>query len=112
MKYRVLRAMHFEIGRQSKRPMAANRGLCILMSCVAAAMCAQGGVNCGARSDPSPEPPDWFAGDAHVHRGIGCGRANERQMLTAQELLEMMKTNNLEELLRGEHLPRSEEHTS
>ena len=95
MKYRVLRAMHFEIGRQSKRPMAANRGLCILMSCVAAAMCAQGGVNCGARSDPSPEPPDWFAGDAHVHRGIGCGRANERQMLTAQELLEMMKTNNL-----------------
>ncbi|HKV38330.1 MAG TPA: CehA/McbA family metallohydrolase [Blastocatellia bacterium] len=42
-----------------------------------------------------PEPPDWFAGDAHVHRGIGCGRANEKEMLTPQQLLEMMKTNNL-----------------
>src|SRR5271157_1348006 len=42
-----------------------------------------------------PEPPDWFSGDAHVHRGIGCGRANEKEMLTPQQLLEMMKTNNL-----------------
>ena len=42
-----------------------------------------------------PEPPDWFAGDAHVHRGIGCGRENEKQMLTPQQLLEMMKPNNL-----------------
>ena len=42
-----------------------------------------------------PEPPDWFAGDAHVHRGIGCGRADEKEMLTPQLLLEMMKTNNL-----------------
>ncbi len=41
------------------------------------------------------EPPEWFAGDAHVHRGIGCGRANEKEMLTSQELLDMMKVNNL-----------------
>ena len=75
---------------------AANGELCILMSCVAAAMYAAGGaVPCVAQSDARSEPPDWFAGDPHVHRGIRCGRANEKQMLTAQELLEMMKTNKL-----------------
>jgi hypothetical protein len=42
-----------------------------------------------------PEPADWFAGDAHVHRGIGCGRSNEKEMLSPQQLLEMMKVNNL-----------------
>lgn len=47
------------------------------------------------QSPERPEPPDWFSGDAHVHRGIGCGRANEKEMLTPQQLLEMMKTNNL-----------------
>ena len=41
------------------------------------------------------EPPDWFAGDAHVHRGIGCGRSNEKEMLTPKQLLEGMQTNNL-----------------
>ena len=41
------------------------------------------------------EPPDWFAGDAHVHRGVGCDPANKKEMLTPQQLLEMMKTNNL-----------------
>lgn len=50
---------------------------------------------CLAQSDAKPEPPDWFAGDAHVHRGIGCGRANEKEMLTPEQLLEMMKPNNL-----------------
>jgi len=30
-----------------------------------------------------------------VHRGIGCGRSNEKEMLTPQQLLEMMKVNNL-----------------
>lgn len=48
-----------------------------------------------AQASPRPEPPDWYAGDAHVHRGIGCGRENEKQMLTPQELLEMMKPNDL-----------------
>jgi len=43
----------------------------------------------------SPEPPDWFAGDAHVHRGIGCGRSNEAEMLTPPQLMEMMEANNL-----------------
>jgi hypothetical protein len=47
------------------------------------------------QSAARPEPPDWFSGDAHVHRGIGCGRANEKEMLTPPQLLEMMKTNNL-----------------
>ncbi len=42
-----------------------------------------------------PEPSDWFAGDAHVHRGIGCDRANAKEMLTSQQLLEMMKFNDL-----------------
>jgi hypothetical protein len=42
-----------------------------------------------------PEPPDWYAGDAHVHRGIGCGREHEKEMLTAAQLLEMMKPNDL-----------------
>src|SRR5439155_22995466 len=41
------------------------------------------------------EPPDWFAGDAHVHRGIGCGRSNEKEMLTPKQILEGMQTNNL-----------------
>jgi hypothetical protein len=48
-----------------------------------------------AQSAVRPEPPDWFAGDAHVHRGIGCGRSNEKEMLTPQQLFDMMKTNNL-----------------
>ncbi len=48
-----------------------------------------------AQASARPEPADWFAGDAHVHRGIGCGRANEKEMLTPQEVLEMMKVNNL-----------------
>jgi hypothetical protein len=43
----------------------------------------------------TPEPPGWFAGDAHVHRGIGCGRSNEKEMLSPEELLEGMKPNNL-----------------
>lgn len=47
------------------------------------------------QSPARPEPPDWFSGDAHVHRGIGCGRANEKEMLTPQQLFEMMKSNNL-----------------
>jgi len=42
-----------------------------------------------------PEPPEWFAGDAHVHRGIGCGRSKEKEMLTPEQLFEMMKANNL-----------------
>src|SRR6266581_408255 len=48
-----------------------------------------------AQSADRLEPPDWFAGDAHVHRGIGCGRSNEKEMLRPQQLLEMMKVNNL-----------------
>ena len=66
-----------------------------LMCCFVGMMWVGSAVICLAQSDRRPEPPDWFAGDAHVHRGIGCGRANEKEMLTAQELLEMMKTNNL-----------------
>jgi hypothetical protein len=41
------------------------------------------------------EPPEWFAGDAHVHRSIGCSRSNAKEMLTPQELLDGMKANNL-----------------
>lgn len=42
-----------------------------------------------------PEPADWFSGDPHVHRGICCGRAHAKAMLTPQELLEKMEANNL-----------------
>lgn len=41
------------------------------------------------------EPPEWFAGDAHVHRSIGCSRSNAKEMLTPQELFDGMKANNL-----------------
>ena len=59
-------------------------GLNVLLSDSAFGQSAQG-----------PEPPGWFAGDAHVHRGIGCGRSNEKEMLTPQQLMEMMEVNNL-----------------
>src|SRR6266568_5841240 len=65
----------------------------VLKYCFAGMMYVGSAVICAAQ--PGPEPPDWFAGDAHVYRGIGCGRANEKEMLTPQELLKMMKTNNL-----------------
>ncbi len=42
------------------------------------------------------EPPGWFAGDAHVHRGIGCSRADAKEMLTPAELLEAMQPNRLD----------------
>lgn len=57
--------------------------------------CLAGAVVCSAQTPAKPEPPGWFAGDAHVHRGIGCGRANEKEMLTPQELLDLMKPNDL-----------------
>jgi hypothetical protein len=41
------------------------------------------------------EPSDWFAGDPHVHRSIGCSRSNAKDMLTPQELLQGMRANNL-----------------
>jgi len=47
------------------------------------------------QSAERPEPSDWFAGDPHVHGGIGCGRSNETEMLSPEQLLEMMKVNNL-----------------
>jgi len=62
---------------------------------LAAAICVAGAATGLAQSPTKPEPPDWFAGDAHVHRGIGCGRANEKEMLTPDELLGMMRTNDL-----------------
>ena len=58
-------------------------------------MCAASAAACWAQSALKPEPADWFAGDAHVHRGMGCGRAKEKEMLTPHELLEMMKPNDL-----------------
>jgi drug/metabolite transporter (DMT)-like permease len=42
-----------------------------------------------------PEPPGWFAGDPHVHRGILCSRNAADRMLTPEELLEMMRPNGL-----------------
>src|SRR2546428_8818979 len=65
----------------------------VLKYCFAGMMYVGSAVICAAQ--PGPEPPDWFAGDAHVHRGIGCGRSNEKEMLTPKQLLEGMQTNNL-----------------
>jgi hypothetical protein len=42
-----------------------------------------------------PEPPGWFAGDPHVHRGILCARSDAKEMLTPEELLAGMKAQNL-----------------
>jgi len=50
---------------------------------------------CYGQSTARLEPPDWFAGDAHVHRSIGCGRSNAKEMLTPQELFQGMTANNL-----------------
>jgi len=47
------------------------------------------------QSTERPEPPDWFAGDPHVHRSIGCSRSNATEMLTPQELLQGMMANDL-----------------
>lgn len=37
-----------------------------------------------------PEPPDWYAGDMHVHRNCG-----DDQIVTDDELFAMMETHNL-----------------
>ena len=50
---------------------------------------------CDGQSTARPEPSDWFAGDAHVHRSIGCGRSDAKEMLTPEELFQGMKANNL-----------------
>ena len=47
---------------------------------------------CRAQSEARPEPPDWFAGDVHMHHSIHCGLT---RMIPPQELVEMMKPNNL-----------------
>ena len=69
----------------------AARGAQLLLSIL---LIAVPGSLCG-QSTARPEPSDWFAGDPHLHRGIGCGRSNEKEMLTPQQLLNMMKVNNL-----------------
>ncbi len=50
---------------------------------------------CLAQLMERPEPADWFAGDTHLHRTLKCARSNETEMLTPEQLLEMMKPNNL-----------------
>jgi hypothetical protein len=42
-----------------------------------------------------PEPPDWFTGDVHMHRSVNCDRSHAKHMLTPEQLLQMMKVNNL-----------------
>ena len=43
-----------------------------------------------------PEPAGWFAGDAHVHRGMLCARDDAKTMLSPAELLSMMEPNDLD----------------
>jgi hypothetical protein len=50
---------------------------------------------CLAQSMERPEPSDWFAGDTHLHRTLKCGRSDQTEMLTPEQLREMMKPNNL-----------------
>src|SRR5689334_20637961 len=42
-----------------------------------------------------PEPAGWFAGDAHVHRGMLCARDSAKTMLSPAQLLSMMEPNDL-----------------
>ena len=49
----------------------------------------------GGKEASGPEPPGWFAGDPHVHRGILCGRSDAKEMLTPEELLAGMKVEDL-----------------
>jgi len=43
-----------------------------------------------------PEPTGWFAGDAHVHRGMLCARDDAKTMLSPAELLSLMAPNDLD----------------
>ena len=70
-------------------------GRCLLLSLVVLVWGGSEYVNTWAQSGHAPEPRGWFAGDPHVHRGIGCSRSNEKEMLSPKELLEMMRTNDL-----------------
>ena len=70
-------------------------GRCLLLSLVVLMSFGFDCVNARDQSSHAPEPSDWFAGDAHVYRGIGCSRSDEKEMLSPQALLEMMKPNNL-----------------
>ena len=54
-----------------------------------------GTSNCLSQSVERLEPSDWFAGDAHLHRTLKCGRSDQTEMLTPEQLLGMMKPNNL-----------------
>jgi hypothetical protein len=75
--------------------MARIKLFCIPACFTFLAVTLGGTVRCPAQTPSRVEPGDWFAGDAHVHRGIGCGRANEKEMLSPQQVLEMMKVNDL-----------------
>ena len=76
--------------------MSTTRLRTLATAAASVALLAAAFLPCGfAQSAAAPESAGWFAGDPHVHRGIGCGRANEKEMLTPQQLLEMMKPNNL-----------------
>src|SRR3954465_12232647 len=43
-----------------------------------------------------PEPTGWFAGDAHVHRGMLCAGGDAKTMLSPAEFLSMMEPNDLD----------------
>ncbi len=43
-----------------------------------------------------PEPKTWFAGDPHMHRGILCARSEAKAMLTPDEILALMRQNDLD----------------
>ncbi|MCI0422345.1 MAG: CehA/McbA family metallohydrolase [Acidobacteria bacterium] len=51
--------------------------------------------NCSFGAE-KPEPPGWFSGDPHVHRGILCQRDQAHNLLSPQELLEGMRAHDLD----------------
>ena len=51
---------------------------------------------CGAALAQRPEPRGWYAGDPHVHRGILCARSGADRMLSPEELIDMMRPNDLD----------------
>jgi hypothetical protein len=65
----------------------------ILAGCIFLSPVPLGFIDSSAQSNANPEPPGWYAGDAHVH--LDCGVGSGHDPVTPQDILAAMKTHNL-----------------